>query len=138
MTVIMLPGKEVIMSRTINTAVMFIFFQRVVMIEDLDYFCVAHNDQKTYKHWYHILLFTEEEDDEEEDPGEAALDGAVMQDLDNVTLPMGSRGRAKFLHFCDNRRPAYWGTWSKKSVAVSGRRPFAKDVSSVLYVGVCA
>lgn len=87
--------------------------------------------------WYCILLFTEEDDDEEEDPGEAALDGAVMQDLDNVALPTGSRGRAKLLYFCDNRRPAYWGTWSKKSVAVSGRRPFAKDVSTILYMCVC-
>ncbi|KAK3862856.1 hypothetical protein Pcinc_031312 [Petrolisthes cinctipes] len=68
-----------------------------------------------------------EEDDDEEDPEEAALDMAVMQDLGDEPLPTGSQSRAKLLLFFENRRPAYWGTWSKTSVAVSGRRPFARD-----------
>ncbi|KAK4323924.1 hypothetical protein Pmani_005385 [Petrolisthes manimaculis] len=67
------------------------------------------------------------EEDDEEDPEEAALDTAVMQDLGNEPLPTGSQSRAKLLLFFENRRPAYWGTWSKMSVAVSGRRPFARD-----------
>ncbi|KAK8761167.1 hypothetical protein V5799_027569 [Amblyomma americanum] len=35
--------------------------------------------------------------------------------------------RAKLLQFCENVRPAYWGTWRKRSNLVSGRRPWAKD-----------
>ncbi|KAJ1918205.1 hypothetical protein H4219_002762 [Mycoemilia scoparia] len=33
----------------------------------------------------------------------------------------------KLIHFHDNRRPDYWGTWSKEVKSVNGRRPFAKD-----------
>lgn len=36
--------------------------------------------------------------------------------------------KAKLLQFHENRRPAYWGTWRKKSVKVTPRRPFLKDV----------
>ena len=35
--------------------------------------------------------------------------------------------KAKFLSFHDNQRPAYFGTWSKKSSKVSARLPFGKD-----------
>lgn len=35
--------------------------------------------------------------------------------------------RAKCLMFKENRRPAYYGTWQKKSALVGPRRPFAKD-----------
>uniref|UniRef100_A0A146LFT6 Chromatin assembly factor 1 subunit A n=1 Tax=Lygus hesperus TaxID=30085 RepID=A0A146LFT6_LYGHE len=37
------------------------------------------------------------------------------------------RQRAKLLQFHDNRRPPYWGTWRKKSSAVTPRKPFAQD-----------
>ncbi|MPC30864.1 Chromatin assembly factor 1 subunit A [Portunus trituberculatus] len=36
-------------------------------------------------------------------------------------------GRAKLLSFCENRRPAYWGTWSKAGQCVRARRPFLKE-----------
>lgn len=44
----------------------------------------------------------------------------------------GSQGdkktyRAKLLQFVENNRPAYYGTWRKKSRSVTGRRPFARD-----------
>ncbi|KAJ1674949.1 hypothetical protein EV182_002234 [Spiromyces aspiralis] len=39
----------------------------------------------------------------------------------------------KLIRFHDNRRPAYWGTWMKQIKYVSGRRPFAKDVSVLDY-----
>ena len=32
--------------------------------------------------------------------------------------------RAKLLQFYENRRPAFWGTWTKKSQLVSGRYGF--------------
>lgn len=38
--------------------------------------------------------------------------------------------RTKFLFFHENKRPAYHGTWRKKSSSVRGRRPFAQDVVS--------
>mmetsp|Transcript_12438 Transcript_12438/g.27380 ORF Transcript_12438/g.27380 Transcript_12438/m.27380 type:complete len:749 (+) Transcript_12438:328-2574(+) len=37
--------------------------------------------------------------------------------------------RTKYLHFWEDYRPPYYGTWSKRSNAVSGRRPFGKDGS---------
>lgn len=37
------------------------------------------------------------------------------------------RYRAKCLMFHENRRPAYYGTWQKKSNVVGPRKPFAKD-----------
>ncbi|ESO12654.1 hypothetical protein HELRODRAFT_159230 [Helobdella robusta] len=41
--------------------------------------------------------------------------------------------KMKFLQFHDNYRPAYYGTWMKKSSSVSGRRPFAKDSKHLDY-----
>lgn len=38
-----------------------------------------------------------------------------------------SAPRAKLLQFCENVRPAYWGTWRRRSRTVSGRNPWAKD-----------
>ncbi|XP_051893778.1 chromatin assembly factor 1 subunit A isoform X2 [Pristis pectinata] len=35
--------------------------------------------------------------------------------------------RMKLLQFHENHRPAYWGTWQKKSAKVNPRNPFAKD-----------
>jgi len=39
----------------------------------------------------------------------------------------GRRLRAKLLAFCENRRPAYWGTWRKKSRHIGPRRPLGRD-----------
>lgn len=41
--------------------------------------------------------------------------------------------RAKFLHFHENRRPAYYGTWRKKSKKVSGKNPFGVDLQMFDY-----
>lgn len=38
-----------------------------------------------------------------------------------------TRMKAKYLHFADNRRPPYYGTWRKKSSSISARRPLAQD-----------
>jgi hypothetical protein len=50
-------------------------------------------------------------------------DGRPYADLQQVTV----RNRFKFLSFHEDVRPAYHGTWSKKSHTVKGRNPFAKD-----------
>ncbi|KAK7071170.1 hypothetical protein SK128_009015 [Halocaridina rubra] len=60
------------------------------------------------------------DEEEEEDVGGVIPDPAVVQRNSKFL-------RAKLLSFCENQRPAYWGTWSKKSTSVSARRPFAKD-----------
>jgi hypothetical protein len=39
----------------------------------------------------------------------------------------------RLLSFHENHRPAYFGTFSKKSSFVSARRPFAKDTELVNY-----
>ncbi|MBN3285997.1 CAF1A factor, partial [Polyodon spathula] len=36
-------------------------------------------------------------------------------------------GRMKLIHFCENYRPAYWGTWRKKSSKIKPRRPLSQD-----------
>ena len=41
--------------------------------------------------------------------------------------------RKKFLMFDEDERPPYRGTWSKKSVRVTGRRPFDKDTEVLNY-----
>ncbi|KAJ7308339.1 hypothetical protein JRQ81_008875 [Phrynocephalus forsythii] len=38
-----------------------------------------------------------------------------------------SFGRMKLLQFCENHRPAYWGTWNKKTSAIRPRNPWSKD-----------
>lgn len=51
-------------------------------------------------------------------------------------------GRMKLLHFHDNYRPAYWGTWRKKSTHISPRCPLRLDkvktqecVNEMLHLG---
>lgn len=41
--------------------------------------------------------------------------------------PKPSIMRAKFLKFAENRRPAYFGTWRKRSKVVKARKPFVLD-----------
>ncbi|SPP78102.1 chromatin assembly factor 1 subunit A [Drosophila guanche] len=70
---------------------------------------------------------TKEEESEEE--------VQVIDDLTTAGTPIEQeeqakqmpRMRAKYLQFADNRRPAYYGTWRKKSQSISARRPLAQD-----------
>lgn len=41
--------------------------------------------------------------------------------------------RAKFLKFHENRRPAYFGTWRKKSTKIKPRTPFGQDNKIINY-----
>ncbi|XP_006869095.1 PREDICTED: chromatin assembly factor 1 subunit A [Chrysochloris asiatica] len=36
-------------------------------------------------------------------------------------------GRLKLLQFSENHRPAYWGTWNKKTAVIRPRNPWAQD-----------
>ncbi|XP_043213809.1 chromatin assembly factor 1 subunit A-like isoform X2 [Amphibalanus amphitrite] len=67
------------------------------------------------------LEIIEEDEDEERE-----LDG-LGQNIDLSTAAATARKlRYKLLMFHENRRPAYWGTWSKRCPVVSGRRPLGK------------
>lgn len=45
-----------------------------------------------------------------------------------------NRYRAKFLSFTENRRPAFYGTWSKKSNCITARKPLGQDeVNTINY-----
>ena len=46
----------------------------------------------------------------------------LIDDSTNVV-----RGRYKLLQFHENHRPAYFGTWSKRSKVLTPRNPFKKD-----------
>lgn len=40
-------------------------------------------------------------------------------------------GRMKLLQFSENHRPAYWGTWNRKTTVIHPRDPWAQDRVSV-------
>ncbi|NXI42184.1 CAF1A factor, partial [Galbula dea] len=45
----------------------------------------------------------------------------------NAVPERGKFGRMKLLQFCENHRPAYWGTWNRKTTVIRARNPWAKD-----------
>ena len=73
-----------------------------------------------------IEILDDEDPDEydpEDDLDQTNVNIIMRKDGDkNVKIP-----RVKLFKFHENRRPAYWGTWTKKSLKISGRRPFAMD-----------
>ncbi|NWZ87401.1 CAF1A factor, partial [Poecile atricapillus] len=42
-------------------------------------------------------------------------------------------GRMKLLQFSENHRPAYWGTWNKRTALIRARNPWAKDTKLLDY-----
>ncbi len=76
------------------------------------------------------------EEDEEVDDAVLGADSSsriVMTAEEDELQKTQKRMKAKLLQFCENQRPPYWGTWSKRSTLVTGRRPFAKDCASFDY-----
>ena len=55
------------------------------------------------------------------------LDDDLGQKIEDDPAKKKQKFRCKFLLFSENRRPAYRGTWRKKSTLISARRPFATD-----------
>ena len=51
-------------------------------------------------------------------------------DLDDSYVNEKSLYPAIFLQFSENTRPAYYGTWRKKSLLIKGRRPFKMEEAS--------
>lgn len=55
-------------------------------------------------------------------------DVVVVDNCKTDAVPeRGKYGRMKLLQFCENHRPAYWGTWNKKTTAIRPRNPWSKD-----------
>ncbi|XP_074783984.1 chromatin assembly factor 1 subunit A [Athene noctua] len=55
-------------------------------------------------------------------------DVVVVDNCKTDVLPeRGKFGRMKLLQFCENHRPAYWGTWNKKTTIIRPRNPWLKD-----------
>ncbi|NXC58119.1 CAF1A factor, partial [Aleadryas rufinucha] len=42
-------------------------------------------------------------------------------------------GRMKLLQFSENHRPAYWGTWNKRTSLIRARNPWSKDAKLLDY-----
>ncbi|NWI97011.1 CAF1A factor, partial [Pitta sordida] len=56
--------------------------------------------------------------------------------VDNQTDAVPERekfGRMKLLQFSENHRPAYWGTWNKRTPLIRARNPWAKDTKLLDY-----
>ncbi|XP_023219494.1 chromatin assembly factor 1 subunit A-like [Centruroides sculpturatus] len=47
--------------------------------------------------------------------------------IDSKECEMKKKLKPKLLQFCENVRPPYWGTWRKKSIKISARKPLQKD-----------
>ncbi|KAM9516042.1 chromatin assembly factor 1 subunit A [Guaruba guarouba] len=55
-------------------------------------------------------------------------DVVVVDNCKTDAVPeRGKFGRMKLLQFCENHRPAYWGTWNKKTTMIHPRNPWSKD-----------
>ncbi|NXY77281.1 CAF1A factor, partial [Glareola pratincola] len=55
-------------------------------------------------------------------------DVVVVDNCKTDAVPeRGKFGRMKLLQFCENHRPAYWGTWNKKTTIIRPRNPWSKD-----------
>ncbi|KAF2357443.1 Chromatin assembly factor 1 subunit A [Trinorchestia longiramus] len=72
------------------------------------------------------VIIEQEADDEDEEDDDLEYTGEGMVVCEKGALdPKNHKG--KLLKFCENRRPPYWGTWTKKPTVVRPRRPFAKE-----------
>lgn len=54
-------------------------------------------------------------------------DSKALGETIHEDQPIGSKMKVKFLHFHENKRPAYYGTWRKTSKFVKPRKPFGED-----------
>ncbi|URD80031.1 60S ribosomal protein, partial [Musa troglodytarum] len=57
----------------------------------------------------------------------ASLTNTMCQDDLHITSSSAWLQHKKLLQFCQNHRPAYYGTWHRKSDVVGPRHPFRKD-----------
>lgn len=67
-----------------------------------------------------------EEDEDDEDLPEGTAMAVDLPDMESASAPR-AKYRVKLLQFCENQRPAYFGTWMKQSKFVGPRKPFGRD-----------
>ena len=67
-----------------------------------------------------------EDEEDEDDIGEEILNESLIKPTEKKVFK-----KAKLLQFHDNQRPAYFGTWTKKTSKISGRKPFGKDIDLI-------
>lgn len=65
-----------------------------------------------------------------EEPKTLAKPSSDLIIVENIDIKLH---KAIYLSFHENTRPAYYGTWSKKSSLISGRRPFGRDSGLLNY-----
>ncbi|OCU00336.1 hypothetical protein XELAEV_18006108mg [Xenopus laevis] len=68
----------------------------------------------------------------ESDPvlGSNMLEGHIK----DIGVPERKKfGRMKLLQFCENHRPAYWGTCNRRSRVINSRKPWAQDTGMLDY-----
>jgi len=80
-------------------------------VEDADDCMILDNDKDE-----------EEDEDDDDDDDSFSGSGVIVS-----AAAKGAKLRGKLLQFSENRRPPYWGTWSKKPEKLNGRKPFAKE-----------
>ena len=71
----------------------------------------------------HLVRLSSSEEDEDDDK---ELDGLAQNIVLSSAAAATRKLNYKLLMFHENRRPAYWGTWSKQCRDVTGRRPLGK------------
>lgn len=65
-------------------------------------------------------------------PGFVSSDVVIVESSKVDGVPERRKfGRMKLLQFSENHRPAYWGTWNKKTTFIRPRDPWAQDRVSV-------
>ena len=65
-------------------------------------------------------------------PGFVSSDVVIVESSKVDGVPERRKfGRMKLLQFSENHRPAYWGTWNKKTTVIRPRDPWAQDRVSV-------
>ncbi|XP_042525880.1 chromatin assembly factor 1 subunit A isoform X1 [Dipodomys spectabilis] len=63
-----------------------------------------------------------------EDSDSFSSDVMIVESSKVDGVPERSKfGRMKLLQFSENHRPAYWGTWNKKTAVIRPRDPWAQD-----------
>ncbi|NXY11656.1 CAF1A factor, partial [Pteruthius melanotis] len=61
-------------------------------------------------------------------------DVVVVDNCQGDAVPEREKfGRMKLLQFSENHRPAYWGTWNKRTSLIRARNPWAKDTNLLDY-----
>ncbi|KAM3938827.1 chromatin assembly factor 1 subunit A [Leptodactylus fuscus] len=62
-----------------------------------------------------------------------STDEPLQENLIVTKQSLLERRKMKLLQFCENYRPAYWGTWNRSSTIINPRKPWAQDTKLLDY-----